>query len=126
MITEILRLKHGLRKSSPLVSIAAAATPTNVYLLSAGRSAALRKIMISNRNAANADILIGTGLGASFAQVIPQVFSVSSGQDLEITEDQIPDIEFFATMTAQSSAAAASPNDVQIAFEVEEYQGPTG
>ncbi len=126
MITEKLRERHGIRHTGDMASIVAAATPTSVYLLTTGRTCELRKILISNRNAANADIQIGTGLGGAFVQRIPQIFTVGSGQDLEITEEQIPNYEFTADITAQSSAAAAAPNDVQIQVEVEEYQGPTG
>ena len=126
MITEQLRERYGIRHTGTMVSIVAAATPTSVYLLTTGRTCEIRKIMISNRNPANANIQIGMGLGAAFVQCIPQIFAVGSGQDLEITEEQIPNFEFTADITAQSSAAAAAPNDVQIQVEVEEYQGPNG
>ena len=125
-VADAKRARYGLRKPSPIGSIVAAATPITVFIHSAGRTLNVRKIHITNRNAAATVVQIGQGLAGAFVQAIPSYYAVGGGMDLEITEDQIPDVEFTGDVTAQASVAAAAPNDVQIQVEVEEYQGPNG
>ena len=120
--------REGIRKWSAMVSIVAPATPINLYLLTAGRTAILRKLHMFNRNAANTIVQVGTGLGGAFAQNMPGWF-VSTGQDREVGMDSlepIVDLEYTATITVQATVVAAAPNDVQVIAEVEEFQGPTG
>jgi len=126
MIIQEKRVRLGIRHTNPLVPLIAATTPTNIYLVSPGRSFVVRKIFITNRTAVVSAVQFGTGLGVSFAQALPSIYTVNGGQDLEIPEEQIPNVEFFANLTAQASQAGASPADVQIVVEVEEYQGVTG
>jgi hypothetical protein len=109
----------GIRKASPAVSIVAAATPTALYTLSPGRIARIRKIMWRNNNGAPAVLDIGTGLGGAWAQILPSI-DMPAGINGSMTEDEIPAIEFVANITAQSSAAAAAPNDIELQIEVEE------
>lgn len=126
MTVQTKEYKRGIRKPGPIGSIVAAATPITAYILPATRTCHLRKITLWNRNAANAQVQIGTGLGGAFAQALNGIFAVGAGNDLEVPEDQIPNVEFGASITAQSTVGAAAPNDVQIQVEVEEFPGTTG
>lgn len=119
------RFRRGLPKSSARISIVAAASGTLVYSLSAGRTARIVKIKGYNGQAAPITLTFGTGLAGAFVQSMSPLYVVN-GMDFEFTEDQIPDMEFVASITASASAAAAAPNDIQVEIEVEEFQGPTG
>lgn len=108
---------RGIRKSSAIITIAAAATPENLYLVSAGaiisRTVILRKI-IAYSNVGNAVMDIGTGLAAAFARFIPSLL-VLNGLDNEWIEEEIPEVEVNANITVQSSVLG-----IQVMVEVEE------
>lgn len=124
MRTQVRHFKEGIRKTSAIASCIVAATPVNLYLLTNARTCHIRKISIFNANAAATVVTIGTGLGGAFAQRLPNILAVN-GQDLQLTEEQIPNVEFSATITVQASVAAAAPNDVRVQVEVEEFMGPS-
>jgi len=113
--------RQGVRKAGAMVALTAA-TPANAYLLSAGRTAVIRKLQCYNGAGANGILQIGTGLAPAFVQAMPSI-AIINGMDLEIREEDLPELEFTATITVQSSVGAAN---VQILLEVEEFQGPTG
>ena len=119
------RYRKGLRKVSATVSHVAAATPANQYLLTAGRTCVIRKLIVRNRSGANVWVDIGTGLGVAFVRSGPSFYAINGTINIW-TEEEIPEVEFSANITAQVSAAAAAPADVEVTVEVEEYQGPTG
>lgn len=108
---------RGIRKSSAIITVAAAATPENLYLLSAGgtiaRTVILRKIMCYS-NVGNCVVDIGTGLAAAFANIIPSILVINTF-DTEWMEDEIPEVEVNANLTVQSSILG-----VMVQVEVEE------
>ena len=108
---------RGIRKSSAIITIAAGATPQNLYLRTAGgqnpRTVILRKILAYNAVAATT-LMIGTGLAAAWAQQWP-TFRLVNNQDNEWTEDQIPEVELSANLTVQTDVLG-----VLVQVEVEE------
>ena len=117
--------RQGIRKSSGIASMVAAATSVALHTPTANRTCVLRKIHIWNGQAANVTVQIGTGITPAFVQVYPNIVCVP-GLDLELREEDILNIEFTAALTVQASAAAAAPANETCSVEVEEYQGITG
>ncbi len=117
MASHYIQGARGIRKVSDVVAVAAAATPENLYLVTAGgtvgRTVILRKIMAYSA-VGNCIVQIGTGLGVAFAQIIPFIF-VTNGMDSEWQEDWIPEVEVGANLTIQSDILG-----VQVQVEVEE------
>lgn len=120
-----MNIDQGYLVSSPVASVVAAAAGTIVHAMPANRTAKIRKIHIYNHNAVTSNVAFGAGLGGAFV-ASGIAYQVLNGMDLIITQDQIPDVEFIADITASASAAAAAPNNVQIQIEVEEFIGTTG
>ena len=120
MATTYVKPAKGVRKRSPIVAAAAAATPEVLYQRTTGgqnpRTVILRKVMIYNNTGANAVIDIGTGLAAAFANIIPSLYSINLF-DNEWTEDDLPvdEVGEDADLTVQSSVLG-----VQVQVEVEE------
>lgn len=109
---------RGIRKSSAIITVAAAATPEVLYQrTTAGqnpRTVILRKIMAySNVGAAVLDI--GQGLAGAFANIIPSLDVLNT--DNEWTEDEICEVEIGADLTVQSSVLG-----IQVQVEVEEIE----
>ena len=109
-------------KSSGPVLITAAATPQNLYLISAGgnvpRTAKIVKIMVGAVTlAGNAILRFGTGLGGAWAAILPP-FLVVNAVDNEWAEDQIPSAVVAANITCQSSILGLT-----VMIEVEEFGG---
>lgn len=125
MPLQTLDYRKGIRKTTPVASIIAAATAVTVHTLSAGRTAEIKKCMVTNRNAAAGFLSIGTGLGGGFVAALPPI-QVLNGMDLELPEDLFNNVEFTANITAQFSVGAAAPNDTLVQLEVNEIMGPTG
>mgnify|MGYP001588599376 CR=1 FL=1 len=109
--------RKGIRKSSAIITVAAAATAENLYLLTVGgavtRSVILKKIWAYSA-IGNCIVTIGTGLAGAFAAIIPPML-VLNGMDNTWTEEDIPEREMFANLTIQSSVLG-----VQVQVEVEE------
>ena len=95
---------RGIRKTSAIITIAAAATPENLFLQSAGmtivRTVILRKVWAYS-NIGNVIILIGTGLLAAWNQEFPP-FMVPNTFDIQLTEDEIPEVEVNGNLTVQA------------------------
>lgn len=108
---------RGFRKVSPIVIVAAAATPEVLYQLTQGgtnpRTVIVRKIMCYS-NVGNCVVDIGIGLGVAFANIIPSILVLNTF-DNEWPEDDIPEVEVQADITVQSSILG-----VQVQIEVEE------
>lgn len=108
---------RGIRKSSAIITVAAAATPEVLYQqTNAGttnRTVILRKIFTySNVGACVIDI--GTGLAAAFANIIPSILAPNL-VDNQWLETEIPEVEVNADLTVQSDILG-----VQVQVEVEE------
>jgi len=111
---------RGIRKSSAIITIAAAATPEALFNISTGganpRRAILRKIYTYNDTGADSVVQIGTGLGGLFAAIIPP-FVALNGTDDQWAEHDIPEVEVGANLTIQADALG-----VQVQVEVEEIE----
>lgn len=113
--------RRGIRKNGAMISLIAATTPLAAFLLTATRTAVIRKVAIANHNGGATQVQIGTGT-APFVQAIPDI-AVPAGQDVTLTEDEIQEIEFSADITVQASVAGAAPANVLVLLDVEEYEG---
>jgi len=95
---------RGIRKSSAVITIAAANVAQNLYLRSAagtvGRTIILRKIFAYS-NIGNVTITIGIGL-APLVGIIPP-FYVLNTLDMQLTEDEIPEVEVNVNLTVQAT-----------------------
>ncbi len=95
---------RGIRKVSAIITIAAAATPEALFLQSAGmtiaRTIIVRKIFAYSA-VGNVVIQIGTGLGAGWAAALPPIL-VPNTVDIQLIEDEIPEVELFADLTCQA------------------------
>ncbi len=109
------------RKTGANASMVAAATPVTVFILSAGRTAKLVKVVGYNGQAADVTLEIGTGL-APFVRVLPRIRMIAQ-MPLFITEEECGEFEFEANITAQVSAAGAAPLNVELQATVEEIGG---
>jgi len=126
MVTPI-GFKKGLRSPTVVLSVVAGGAGTAVLFhdVPPNRSARIRKLHIYNHNAAATDVTFGAGLlGAFVAATVP--VHVLNGAEEIIEEEQIPDVEYFADITALCSVAAAAPNNVEIQAEVEEFLSISG
>lgn len=94
----------GIRKSSNIITIAAAATPEALFLQSAGmtvpRTVILRKVFAYTA-VGNVIINIGTGLAGAFAAIIPPIM-VPNTFDIQKGEDWLPEVEVFENLTVQA------------------------
>lgn len=117
--------KKGIRKAGGIATIVAggAAAAQNLWVLSAGRTAKLRRLHIFNGQGAPVQVTIGGGI--PLVAAMPP-FTAVNGIDLLLTEDDLQDVEFNANITVMSSAAGAGAAAVLVQATVEEYQGPTG
>lgn len=120
MATTYTKPAKGIRHVSPVVTVAAAATPEVLYQRTIGgqnpRTVILRKVMIYNNTGANAVIDIGTGLGGAFARIVPSFYSINLF-DNEWTEDDLPvdEVGVSGDLTVQSSVLG-----VQVQVEIDE------
>lgn len=120
MTTTYVKPARGIRKRSNIITVAAAATPETLYQRTTGgqnpRTVILRKVMVYNNTGANAVVRIGTGLGAGFANIIPNLYSINLF-DNEWIEDDLPvdEVGVSADLTVQSSVLG-----VQVMCEVDE------
>lgn len=109
-------MRTGIRKTSAIITVAAAATPENLYLLGAGgtltRTIILRKIMCYS-NVGNCTVDIGIGL-APLVNIIPSIYVINLF-DAEWMETELPEVEVNANLTVQSDILG-----VMVQVEVEE------
>lgn len=126
---------RGVRLSSGLVSIVAAATSTVLWILSAGKKAVVKKLIVHNHQGAAVTLQIGhLTLGGAFTPDVVDFYCLA-GIDNVWTEFELPIFgntrEGFCADTtpvtgtlgniiAQASAAGADPADVEVCIEVEE------
>ena len=112
-----MSIQRGIRKSSSLITSAAAATPQTLYQRTAGghqpRTVILRKIMAYNAVGATT-LQIGTGLAAAWAAAFP-VFRLVNAVDNEWIEEEIPEVELSGDLTFQTDVLG-----VVIVVEIEE------
>lgn len=106
------------------VDLVAAATSGTLWATSTGRTACIKKLMVTNKSGSDIFLNVGIGIaGVSFTQIFPSL-KIINGFDAEFSEQDLP--EYWFGMTAlgnilvQASAAGAIPNDVQVFAEIEE------
>lgn len=109
---------RGIRKASAVITVAAAATPENLFLQTVSgqnpRRFCIRKVMAYL--AANCIVTFGTGLGGLFVASLP-VFPVIGTFLNTWQEDEIVEVWLNATLTVQSTVLG-----VAIQVEVEEIE----
>ena len=106
-----------VRKPSRLVHIVAAATSTQIYILSQGATAKIVKIMLMNNTGVNDQVIFGTNVAGVWAAMMPAVY-VLTPFDEQLPEWEIPGIIFETDIWAQSAGAgAATPMDVLIEID---------
>ncbi len=82
------------------------------------KSVVIKRIKMMNNALGNQVIIIGTGAGAGFNQMLPGLSTINNLNE-DFIEDDLPEVEFFADITAYPVALiAAGTLDIQI--EVEE------
>lgn len=115
----LIQKSRGIRKVSAVITVAAAATPENLYLVSptylVTPTVILRKIMAYSV-VGNCVVDIGTGLAAAFANIIPSIYVINLF-DTEWTDLEIPEVEVAVNLTLQSDILG-----VQVQVEVEEVR----
>lgn len=118
MARDIMRGKvGGVLKTGIRGNIAAINTPQNAHLLTATRKGYIRKIILaSNGPGADGWVRIGTALGVGFVDSIPRLRLVNNF-NLTLVEDEIPNMEFLANITIQSTV-----QPIEYQLEVEEVR----
>jgi len=115
-------LKKGVRLQGPVTVLAAAGAANAVPIFQQSAYAnqigtkTFRIKRIKGLNAAGANTLlhIGTGVGGAFVDAIPPLLTMN-GLNFDFVEDDLPEVEWSADMTAYPVAATLT---VQV--EVEE------
>ena len=116
----------GYRLQGPVTNltvagVAAAAVVfqiSNFAQLVGTKSVILKRIKMMNNALGNQVIIFGTGAGAGFAQLVPGLVTLN-GLNADWEEEDLPEVEFFADITAYPVAlVAAGTIDIQV--EVEE------
>lgn len=128
-LTKDTRWRPGIRKTIPpspaYASVVAANTAVTLWNTTSGRTAILKKLHVENRQGAQIRLEVGTVTGGIFTASMP-AFIVPALTDQYYSEDQIVAVEFAGAISVQASAAGASPADVRVSPEVEEYMGING
>jgi hypothetical protein len=111
--------QRGLRKVSPIVVVAAAATEEVLYQLTTGttvsRSAFVRKIHAYN-NVGATTLMLGTGPVGTWVQQIP-TYRLANAMDNIWLEDEILAYEFCSDVFLRTDVLG-----VQVMIEVEEIE----
>ena len=91
---------------------------SNFAQLVGTKSVIIKRIKMWNNAAGNTTVIIGTGAGAGFAQFLVPLY-ILDGMTDDYPEWDIPEIEFFADITAYPTALVAL-GSIDIQVEVEE------
>lgn len=110
----LLANKEGIVVTGPVVPLIAAGAANAVVVFTipalAGqlvgtKSVKILKVHLFNNAAGNTAVLIGTGVGAGFAALLPAIVSMNG---LEDVYDNLPEVESFANITAFPAALVAA------------------
>jgi len=107
-----------IRKTSQLVSIAAAAAEALIYTLSQGRTARIKKIMLMNNTGANDQVIFGELVAGAWTPRMPAIY-VLTPFDEQLDEWQIPQFEFQSNIYARSATAGVGTTE-DVLIEIEE------
>ncbi len=121
----MLDLLTGKRRPGAVVNLPAAAAVNAVAIMTLSTFASmvgtktfvLKRLKIRNNGGPNTWVHIGTGVAGAFADGIPALYSIAN-TTLDLVENDLPQVEFGATITAYPDAVGAGSFDVQV--EVEE------
>ena len=109
-----------VRKTSQLVHIIAPATSTQIFILSQGATAKIKKVMLMNITGVNDTVTFGTNVGGVWAAMMPAFYILTPFSE-NWSEWEIPAIMFETDIWAQSvGAGALVPMDCLI--EVDEIR----
>ncbi|MDD4985409.1 MAG: hypothetical protein PHQ43_06420 [Dehalococcoidales bacterium] len=119
-------IDKGVRLQGPVTNLAVAGVAaaaaifqiSNFAQLVGTKSVVIKRILFWNNAAGNTTVLIGTGAGAGFAQALVPYYIVN-GMNLTIEEEELPEVELFADITAYPVALVAA-GSIDIQVEVEE------
>ena len=120
-----IREKTGVRLAAPVINLAAAgvANAVNIFTLPilAGvlvgtKSAIIKKVSMYNNVAGTTQVLIGTGVAGTFVALLPALDSFNGLND-PYGEDELPEAEAFADITAYPVALGAGTS-IDIVIEI--------
>lgn len=115
----------GVRIQGPVTNLAVIAPAgaavifqvSNFAQLVGTKSVRIKRLLFWNNAAGNTTVVIGTGVGAGFAQALVPYYIVN-GMNLTVEEWELPEVEFFVDITAYPVALAAGGSiDVQVEAE---------
>jgi hypothetical protein len=122
----LLANKEGIVQIGAVVNLAAAGVANAVAVFTlpvlAGqlvgtKSLKIRKVQFFNNAAGTQEVIIGTGVGAGFAALLPGLVSVNNMPDVFGPED-LNEVESFATITAYPVLLPAGSIDIQLTVAV--------
>lgn len=116
----------GVRLQGPVTNLAAAGVAnaavifqiSNFAQLVGTKSVIIKRIKLWSNASGNTTVVIGTGVGGGFAQGLVPLYIVN-GMNLDFVEQDLPEREFFADITAYPVALLAG-GSIDIQLEVEE------
>ncbi len=115
MATEVI--KSGIRETSGIVNIVAAATDTLIFTLGVGITARIKKIMLMNNTGANDLVTFGELVAAAWTPRLPDIY-ILTPFDEQLGEWEIPAFEFTSNIYARSATAGAVTTE-SVCIEVE-------
>lgn len=119
----LLANKEGIVVRGPVVNLAAAGVANAVVVFTIPilavqlvgiKSAKILVVHLFNNAAGNTNVVIGTGVGPTFAALLP---ALSTMNNLEDIYDNVPEAEAFLNITAYPAALAVG-GSVDIRLEV--------
>lgn len=111
-------IKSGVRATSALVSIAAAAAEALIYTLRTGRTARIKKIMLMNNTGAPDTVIFGELVAAAWTPRLPAIYVINPF-DEQLGEWEIPAFEFTSDIYARSATAGVgTTEDIIIELEL--------
>ena len=99
-------MKSGIRATSELVNIEAAATDTLIFTLGVGRTARIKKIMLMNNTGVNDTVIFGELVAAAWTPRLPAIY-ILTPFDEQLGEWEIPAFEFTSNIYVRSATAGA-------------------
>ena len=125
MVSNLLK---GYRLTSALVNLplAAAANAVNVLVLTTialapnmvgVKTFKIKRIKLRNNNAGNTFVHVGTGVAGAFVDALPPLYSIANTTD-DYGENDLPELELGATITAYPDAVGAGSFDIMVEAEL--------
>lgn len=118
----LLANKEGIVVTGPIVNLVAAAAANAVVIftipilanqLVGVKSVKIRKVRLFNYAAGNDTVEIGNGVAGAFVALLPPLNTMNGLGDA-YTEEELPEVESFADITAFPVLLAAGNIDIQL------------